>query len=48
MEQSVPLCLMERDRESSCFRTLARSSSAKGPSKKAAAAPRLPPRFGSK
>ncbi|HAZ40118.1 MAG TPA: hypothetical protein DCY39_09655 [Exiguobacterium sp.] len=39
---------MGRDRKPSCFRTLARSSSAQGPSKKAAADPRLPPRFGSK
>ncbi len=46
--RAVPLCLMERDRKPSCFRTLARSSPAQGPSKKAAAVPRLPPRFGSK
>jgi len=39
---------MERDRKPSCFRTLARSSSAQGSSKKAAAVPCLPPRFGSK
>lgn len=46
--RAIPLCLMEKDLKPSCFRTLARSSSAQGPSKKAAAVPRLPPRFNSK
>ena len=46
--RAIPLCLMKMDRKPSCFRTLARSSSAQGPSKKAATVPRLPPRFGSK
>ena len=48
MDQSDTALSDKKDRKPSCFRTLARSSSAQGPSKKAAAVPRLPPRFGSK